>query len=317
MPKSNSSGAVFFRRLSIFGVDLLMHSWRKHLLRGSKVSLVAEGPVCSRDPSSDFDSSFNSDPERAAANIFFLRALCKGEWSLSTVRSLFRPQEMEVVRCSLSVTSRDGGDTHCSTTIQFGAGAGETWDIGALPRSRVFVWTGVLALSEVMAFSGVRVCSRVLDRSDVLTLSGIGDWARPELADISVLFLWTWDEPVLSRTGIFSWFGTLPDSRGFGFRLVDWVRHLLKFILFPCLWHFDTRAQILNLLRIPPSGILPVKSYGIPTNRLVIRKTTQHSFSQQCRSRKWLGGEEISLKDSLSQRVWFRNRFPITVRNPM
>ena len=55
---------------------------------------------------------------------------------------------------------------------------------------------------------------------------------------------------------------------------------------------------------------LPVNHYGNPTNQFfVIWKATHHSFSQQCRLHKWLGGEANSLKYPLPQHVWFRNRF--------
>jgi hypothetical protein len=50
--------------------------------------------------------------------------------------------------------------------------------------------------------------------------------------------------------------------------------------------------------------------YGIPTSLLlVIRKTTHHSFSQQCRLHKWLEGEAYSLKYPLPHMVCFRNHF--------
>jgi hypothetical protein len=66
------------------------------------------------------------DPERRAANtFFFLRELRRGEWSLSATSSLFRPQEIEAVWCSLAVVARESGATHCSTTMQSGPGVGE------------------------------------------------------------------------------------------------------------------------------------------------------------------------------------------------
>ena len=37
--------------------------------------------------------------------------------------------------------------THESTIIQCGVGGGKTWDIGALPQSKVLALSGILALS--------------------------------------------------------------------------------------------------------------------------------------------------------------------------
>jgi hypothetical protein len=79
----------------------------------------------------------------------------------------------------------EGRGIHCSMIMQSRACACETRAIGALPRSEVFVRFGVLALVEVLAFSGVP------DRSDVLVLSEFGDWPRLDLADHSVLCLQT------------------------------------------------------------------------------------------------------------------------------
>ena len=118
------------------------------------------------------------------------------------VRSLFRPQETEVVRGSLVDIACEDGGAHCSIIIQSRAGANETCDIGALPQSGDFIF------SEVLALSGV------LDRSDVLPRSGFGDYPRLDLVDRSVFFLRTWDERVRSGTGVLSRSGFLPDSVG-------------------------------------------------------------------------------------------------------
>jgi hypothetical protein len=66
------------------------------------------------------------DPERLTANtFFFLRELCRGEWSLSATLSLFRPQEAKAARRSLAVVAWEVGGTHCSSIMQSGAGACE------------------------------------------------------------------------------------------------------------------------------------------------------------------------------------------------
>ena len=88
--------------------------------------------------------------------------------------------------------------------MQSGARAAEACDIHALPRPGVFVQSGVLILSRVLALPGV------LDRSDVLPQSGCGDCPRPDLADRSVFSYQTWDERVHSGTGVFSRSGNLP-----------------------------------------------------------------------------------------------------------
>ena len=124
--------------------------------------MLDEGVISSHNPS--------PNPEHSSPNtFFFLRELWTGEQSLPRDRSLFWPQETEDAWCSLSITSQDGGGTHCSTIIHSGMGTGETWDIGAVPRSGVFVRYGVLATSGVLAFSGV------LDRLNILAMSGLGD----------------------------------------------------------------------------------------------------------------------------------------------
>jgi hypothetical protein len=84
--------------------------------RASSSSISAE--ESSPDPS--------LDPERRVADtFFFLRELRRGEWSLSATSSPFRPQEIEAVRRSLAVVAREGGATHCSSTMQSGPGASE------------------------------------------------------------------------------------------------------------------------------------------------------------------------------------------------
>lgn len=90
------------------------------------------------------------------------------------------------------------GGAYCSMIRQSEPGVWDAWAIGALPWSRVFVIVGIV------------------NRSDTLTLSGIGDWPHPELVDLLVLFLWPWDERVLLGTWVFSQSKILPNSCGFG-----------------------------------------------------------------------------------------------------
>ena len=89
--------------------------------------IFGEGVISSSDSAADVpshDSSPNS--ERLAANIFFfVRELCRGEWSLSATFSLFWPQEAEATGRSLAVVTWEGGGTHCSSIMQSGAGASE------------------------------------------------------------------------------------------------------------------------------------------------------------------------------------------------
>jgi hypothetical protein len=90
--------------------------------------MFGEGVISSSDSSAtDMPSHDRSpDPERVAANtFFFLRELCRGEWSLSATLSLFRPQEAEATRRSLAAVVWEGGRTHCSSIMQSGAGACE------------------------------------------------------------------------------------------------------------------------------------------------------------------------------------------------
>jgi hypothetical protein len=80
------------------------------LMLGDRVTSSSESSaadVRSHDPS--------PDPERVAANtFFFLQELCRGEWSLSAVLSLFQLQEAEAARRSLAIVSCKGGGIHCS-----------------------------------------------------------------------------------------------------------------------------------------------------------------------------------------------------------
>ena len=83
-----------------------------------KIFLMFGGGVTSFSDSSAVDVPSHDpspDPERVAANtFFFLQELCRGEWSLSAVLSLFQLQEAEAARRSLAIVSCKGGGIHCS-----------------------------------------------------------------------------------------------------------------------------------------------------------------------------------------------------------
>ena len=106
-----------------------------------------------------------------------------------------------------------------------------------------------------------------------------------------------------------------------GRHILQGNRDLLHLVLLSCFRHFAKYAQSLGLLRISSSRIPPANHYGTPTNQLLViwKITAHHSFSRKCRSRKWLVGEEDSLKypPSPSERVWLRNRSSVTVHNPL
>ena len=70
-------------------------------------------------------------------------------------------------------------------------------------------------------------------------------------------------------------------------------QNLFHLIFLSCFRHFANYAQSLNLLRISSSGIPPANHYGTTSNQLLViwKIAAHHSFSQQCRSRKWPGGE--------------------------
>ena len=174
MPKSNLSGTMFLRNRPVLGVTRGPTDGggassgvksRRSCSLVNALLMFGEGAISSSESPAAGGSSPDPspDPDRAVPKAFFsFWELWTGEGSLPVVRSLFRPQETEVVRGSLADIMCEGGGAHCSTSIQSKAGAGETCDIGALPRSRVFVRYGVLILSGVLALSGV------LDRSNVL-----------------------------------------------------------------------------------------------------------------------------------------------------
>ena len=142
--------------------------------------MFGEGAISSSESHTAGGSSPHPSPDPDRAGAFFsFRELWPGEGSLLVVRSLFRPQEMEVVRESLADIACEGGGAHCSIIMQSRTEAGEACDTGALPLSGVLILSGVLALFDV------------LDRFDALPRSTFGDCPHPDLADRSVLFLRT------------------------------------------------------------------------------------------------------------------------------
>ena len=174
--------------------------------------MFGEGAISSSESSAADGFSLDPSPdlERPVPNnFFFFRELWTGEGSLPVVRSLFRPQETDVVRGSQIDCTCEEGAAHCSTIIQSGAGVGGVW------TRRIFPWSGVLVRSGVLLCSGVLALSGVLDWFDVLPLSGFGDWPRPDQADHFVLFLRAWDKRGRSGIGVLSLSITLPDSYGF------------------------------------------------------------------------------------------------------
>ena len=116
----------------------------------SSDSSVAEGSVYSYDPSSQLEHS-------RVGTLFFFLELCRGDWLLFAICSLFWPLGVGVILRSW--TSRRGGCPQGSTIMQSGASGYETCTAGALLRSGVFARSEVLALSGVLAFSGVWACS--------------------------------------------------------------------------------------------------------------------------------------------------------------
>jgi hypothetical protein len=81
---------------------------RRSCSRMKTFLMFGEGVISSSDSSAvDMPShDLSPDPERLAANtFFFLRELCRGEWSLSATISLFRPQDTEATRRSLAVVA--------------------------------------------------------------------------------------------------------------------------------------------------------------------------------------------------------------------
>jgi hypothetical protein len=57
-----------------------------------------EEAISSSDSAEESSPDPSPNPEcRAANNFFFLRELCRGEWSLFATLSLFRPQKIEAV----------------------------------------------------------------------------------------------------------------------------------------------------------------------------------------------------------------------------
>ena len=74
-------------------------------------SSAAEGPVCSYDPLSE------PNPDGVGTFFFFLEA-CRGDCSLSTVRSMFRPLGVGVILRSR--TARGSGCLQGSTIMQSG-----------------------------------------------------------------------------------------------------------------------------------------------------------------------------------------------------
>ena len=125
----------------------------------SSVSSAAEGP--SQDPS--------SEPKCSVVGIFcfFWRVLCFGYWLLSAILSVFLLHGVGVILLSRIVKDCEGGCPHCSTIMQSGGGGCEAC------ATRAFLRSGVL------------VCFRVS------TLSNLGDWIHPDLAERSIFILRT------------------------------------------------------------------------------------------------------------------------------
>ena len=72
-------------------------------------------------------------------------------------------------------------------------------------------------------------------------------------------------------------------------------QNLLPLISLSLFGHFAIRPQTLKNAWIPASKISLTNHYEIPANQLLVtRKTAHHSFSQQCRLRKWIEEEEKS-----------------------
>jgi hypothetical protein len=159
--------------LSHLSADMQARWWRKHLFQGSKVIAPAAGWK----PSS---------------------YLVKG-WSPCWTLLLTCPPKIRLDPKRLTPST--------FFFMQFGARTCEAWARGALPRSGFFVRSVVIVLVGIVAFSNV------LDHSDILALSGFGDWPRLELADHSVFFRRTWGGRVRSGTWVSSRSDTFPCYR--------------------------------------------------------------------------------------------------------
>jgi hypothetical protein len=80
--------------------------------------MFGDGVTSSLDSSAANEPSHDPspNPKRAAVStFFFLRELCRGEWSLSAVLSMFWLQEVEAARFSLADITYEGA--HCSMTM--------------------------------------------------------------------------------------------------------------------------------------------------------------------------------------------------------
>ena len=197
MPKSNSSGAMFFCHLFIFGLTCSMTETpspgvknRRSYSRVTILRMFGDGVTISSDSSAADSPSHDtsSNPKCfVVGTFFFLRAFYLGKWSLSAILPLFWLQVSKVAwRSQIDIICVGGA--HRSTIMQSNTWVCEAWAVGALSRFGVFVRFSVFALSRILAHYGVQVFP------SVLALSRIRDWARLESGERTVLILRTWDE---------------------------------------------------------------------------------------------------------------------------